>query len=271
MKKKSNVELESSHHDDFVSDTFTKFMELWKNGKEASLNINCKDGKAWIQISCFLGYQRNAKSFSPGNPKRTKPSPSKLRRDRERAENFRLKKRQEASRLEQSNPSKGNTNHFEVEIPNTSQESWKFDEHDTTVVSNSEPSLVDAHEETLSGSNHKTPIVNSSTPEKQVNSASEAFVVTPIKFIDWDKDLKMKVKEWENMSNEGNPTLVLKIQYLDNVQNKFEASDYEAWLERYQDTSRFKDILSETKKLERVPLYNSWRARQRQWQAQPVL
>ena len=51
MKTKSNVELEPSHHDDFASDSFAKFMELWKNGREAALNINCKDGKAWIQIS----------------------------------------------------------------------------------------------------------------------------------------------------------------------------------------------------------------------------
>ena len=63
------------------------------------------------------------------------------------------------------------------------------------------------------------------------------------------------------MSNEGKPTLFLKIQYLNKVQNKLEASDYEALLERYQDTSWFKDILCETKKLERVPVYNSWRAR----------
>ena len=144
---KPNVELEASHHDDFASDAFTKFIELWKNGKEAALNINCRNGKAWIQISCFLGYQNDAKSFTPGNSKLTKPSPSKLRRNKERAENFRLKKRQEASRLEQSKLSKSNTSnasHFEVEIPNTSLESQQIDLKDldeTTVVRHSKPSL----------------------------------------------------------------------------------------------------------------------------------
>ena len=213
---KTNVELESSHHDDFVSDTFTKFMELWKNGKEAALNINCKDGKAWIQISCFLGYQRNAKFFSPGNPKRTKPSPSKLRRNRERAENFRLKKRQEVSRLEQSNLSKSNASHFEVGIPNTSQESRQIDEQiDITLVSNSEPSLVDAHEETSSGSNHKTPIMNSSTPEpeKRVKSTSEVVVVTPIKSM-----AGVTMEQLETLLNKGNKRFEDKLDKLGDEQ-----------------------------------------------------
>ena len=76
---KPNVELEARQHNDFFSDISTKFIELWRNGKEAALNINCKNGKAWIQISCFLGYQSDTKSFTPGNSKQTKPSSSKLR------------------------------------------------------------------------------------------------------------------------------------------------------------------------------------------------
>ena len=50
----SNVELELSHYDDFASEAFAKFMELWKNGREAALNINCKDRKLGCNYHVFL-------------------------------------------------------------------------------------------------------------------------------------------------------------------------------------------------------------------------
>ena len=110
---------------------------------------------------------------------------------------------------------------YAATLCNTSQESRQFDEQiDITLVSNSEPSLVDAHEETSSGSNQKTPIMNSSTPEKHSNYASEAVVVTPIKSIDWDKEVQSKIEEWRKMEKEKTLDLNLLIEYTQNVKER---------------------------------------------------
>ena len=40
-----------------VFENHTKeFVKLWKSGQEATLNINCKNGRAWINLSTYLGY-----------------------------------------------------------------------------------------------------------------------------------------------------------------------------------------------------------------------
>ena len=93
-------------HQDLVFDSLTKFMEFWKDGREAVFNVNCRDGKAWMSISTFLGYQDGEKENSFANRSstmRSRPrvSPSKQRRNHKRAAAHREKKRQgtESSRL----------------------------------------------------------------------------------------------------------------------------------------------------------------------------
>ena len=79
-----------------------QFMELWKRGHTASYNINCSNGEAWMNISSYLGYQESDNHRHSENPKskstkRSKGSPSKLRRSKIRLESFLEKKRLESS------------------------------------------------------------------------------------------------------------------------------------------------------------------------------
>ena len=79
-----------------------QFMELWKRGHTASFNINCRNGEAWMNISSYLGYQDFVNHSQPENSKsksakRSKGSPSKLRRSKKRLESFLEKKRLESS------------------------------------------------------------------------------------------------------------------------------------------------------------------------------
>ena len=69
--------------------TVTEFIKLWKNGQEAVLNANCKNGRAWLNLSTYLGYfgiDENETQFSEAIPKRSKSrsSPSKIRRNKEK-------------------------------------------------------------------------------------------------------------------------------------------------------------------------------------------
>ena len=79
-----------------------QFMELWKRGHTASYNINCSNGEAWMNISSYLGYQesdnyRHSENTKSKSTKRSKGSPSKLRRSKIRLESFLEKKRLESS------------------------------------------------------------------------------------------------------------------------------------------------------------------------------
>ena len=79
-----------------------QFMELWKRGHTASYNINCSNGEAWMNISSYLGYQesdnyRHSENTKSKSAKRSKGSPSKLRRSKIRLESFLEKKRLESS------------------------------------------------------------------------------------------------------------------------------------------------------------------------------
>ena len=43
--------------DDVVFDSMQHLIKLWKNGRDAFLNINCSGGKAWLSFSTCLGLQ----------------------------------------------------------------------------------------------------------------------------------------------------------------------------------------------------------------------
>ena len=87
---KNNAKLGNGHNQNLNSvfeSTVTEFIKLWKNGQEAALNANCKNGRAWLNLSTYLGYyghDENESLFPEDVPKRfkTNSSPSKLRRDR---------------------------------------------------------------------------------------------------------------------------------------------------------------------------------------------
>ena len=83
-----------------------QFLELWKRGHTASYNINCSNGEAWMNISSYLGYQESdnhsqSENTKSKSAKRSKGSPSKLRRSKRRLESFLEKKRLESSQLQQ--------------------------------------------------------------------------------------------------------------------------------------------------------------------------
>ena len=87
-----------------VFDSLTKFVGIWKDGSSANFNMNCKDGRAWMNFSVCLGrldtLSRQSKDefqFSPGQQtgSGTRLTPSKQRRNRERAKAFKLKKNSE--------------------------------------------------------------------------------------------------------------------------------------------------------------------------------
>ena len=83
--------------DDVVLDSVQHLMKLWKNGRDAFLNINCRGGKAWLSFSTCLGFQdRVTQASSVSKERKPKPSPSKIRRNQVRAQAYRERRRQEA-------------------------------------------------------------------------------------------------------------------------------------------------------------------------------
>ena len=82
----------SASHDQHktIYDTWNEFVKLWKNGQDAAFNANCKNGRAWLNLSTYLGYNENQNSNENAmedetfitevtpNPKRSRSSPSKL-------------------------------------------------------------------------------------------------------------------------------------------------------------------------------------------------
>ena len=106
MSKSDHYQLQLD--DDVVFDSFQHFMKLWKNGKDAFLNINCRGGRAWLSFSTYLGFQDKVTQATPmAKNRKPKASPSKIRRNQARAEAHREKRRQEAeaSRLRSPSPS----------------------------------------------------------------------------------------------------------------------------------------------------------------------
>ena len=102
MSKSEHYQLD----DDVAYDSLQHFIKLWKNGKDAFLNINCRGGRAWLSFSTYLGFQdRVTQATSVAKDKKPKASPSKIRRNQARAQAHREKRRQEAeaSRLHTQN------------------------------------------------------------------------------------------------------------------------------------------------------------------------
>ena len=73
--------LETGTRHDSVFDQITKFIEFWKNGQKASFKIECENGEAVMNMSVSLK-----------SSKKTRHSPSKVRRNRMRAEKYKQKK-----------------------------------------------------------------------------------------------------------------------------------------------------------------------------------
>ena len=75
---------------DFIFETFLKFMQLCGNGNQATLNLECRDGGVLVNFNVFLGRQENIYSVPSSNstvrnvpsaPRKSRSSPSKLRRN----------------------------------------------------------------------------------------------------------------------------------------------------------------------------------------------
>ena len=102
MTKSENYQL----GDDVVFDSLQHFIKLWKNGKDAFLNVNCRGGRAWLSFSTYLGFQDKAtQATSVAKDRKAKASPSKIRRNQARAEAHREKRRQEAEASRLHSPS----------------------------------------------------------------------------------------------------------------------------------------------------------------------
>ena len=82
-----------------VSESLTKFVELWGSGKSATFLIECCNGEAVFNFSALLGSPEDVKKPEAGH--KSRPSPSKQKRNQARLKAF-LEKKKRESRLEES-------------------------------------------------------------------------------------------------------------------------------------------------------------------------
>ena len=68
----------------FIFASLTEFIHLWRSGKEASVKINCKDKRAFLNISCNLGHP-DQPHIPVGKRSKRKKSDVRAARDRARA------------------------------------------------------------------------------------------------------------------------------------------------------------------------------------------
>ena len=93
----------------FIFSTFNEFYKCWKSGANARLFIESVKGKAFINLSAFLGYPEDA-HFKPQRSKRNpsklrKKSAKKIQRDKDRAARYNAeKKRREEEAASASEP-----------------------------------------------------------------------------------------------------------------------------------------------------------------------
>jgi len=102
MKMFESTKLNSncpSQHRDFVNTLVTKFFEIWGQGLDGTVTLKCENGNARLELSLDLGCQemgRDGNSVSGptryDTPRKSRSSPSKLKRSRARAEAYQLKK-----------------------------------------------------------------------------------------------------------------------------------------------------------------------------------
>jgi len=83
-------DMETGTEQDSVFEQFRKFVRFWKDGRKASFKIECEDGEAFMNLSACLKSSR-----------KTRHSPSKIRRNKLRAEFYRKKKQEICSDAEQ--------------------------------------------------------------------------------------------------------------------------------------------------------------------------
>ena len=69
----------------FIFASMTEFIHLWRSGKEASINIDCKNKQAFLNISCSLGHPDQPHIPVVKRSKKKKKSNVKAARDRARA------------------------------------------------------------------------------------------------------------------------------------------------------------------------------------------
>ena len=87
-------DLETETNQESVFEQFTKFVQFWKDGRKASFNVECDNGEAVMNLSVSLKSSR-----------KTRHSPSRIRRNKKRAEKHRKKQQQEfnAEQLQEKN------------------------------------------------------------------------------------------------------------------------------------------------------------------------
>ena len=117
MKKLSNFGKASQT---LVSESLTKFVELWGSGNSATFHIDCWNGDARFYFSALLGRPEDVKKPESGN--KSRQSPSKQKRNQVRLEAF-LEKKKRESCLEESVLNLNATTERTVERESCSDES----------------------------------------------------------------------------------------------------------------------------------------------------
>ena len=82
--QQQNSDMETKTRQDSVFEQFNKFVQYWNSGQKASFNIECENGEAVMNMSVSLRSSRKARQ-----------SPSKIKRNKLRAEIYRKKKQLE--------------------------------------------------------------------------------------------------------------------------------------------------------------------------------
>ena len=167
-----------------------KFHQLRQAGFTAHLDRDAHAGQAWVCLHLmpepkhrspsYLKRQERRKAawLAAGNSRGysdvVKASEAKITEEvNKNSEVVNNDKNDESLNLQLSSLSSHNGSEMEVAS--------------SSLVSDTSPSMVDAHEDNSSASNRE--IINASTPEKQANTSSETAAVSTIKSIDWDKEI----------------------------------------------------------------------------------
>ena len=78
---------ETKSKENLVCDSLTKFFELWRGRQSATFHLECRNGEATFHFSAFLGHPDKVRKKVSN-----KMSPSKIRRNKARAEAHAAKK-----------------------------------------------------------------------------------------------------------------------------------------------------------------------------------
>ena len=84
--KNAVSQLKMNTEESFVLASLKEFVKLWGSSREATFNLECRNGQAWFQLGASLG----PPSFphfcpTPKTPKRKKISTARIEKDRARA------------------------------------------------------------------------------------------------------------------------------------------------------------------------------------------